>query len=1053
MKKLVFVLILLPFGIYAQSPGGISGSLRWWLKADAGVLNTALAPAVNGDAVGRWTDQSTIANNATQPTAGLAPIYTTNAINGYPSLRFNGAKFLDGTTAPGISGTTGFDYFMVFKQTSFTPGGTANGSGDYILDRTSASTPLTSFKIVNTDKYFFQQRDDASNIGGPVSSLPVNTSRFVIAHFYRNAGYGVRMNGGNNATSGDNGALTAPILRIGRHATNGTGGIVGDITEMAIYNSPLPAASYSRIQSYLAIKYGITLDQTIATNYVSSAGVVVYPATTTHDLFDNDIAGIAVDTGSGLAQQTSQSQNANSLVSFFSPSPVLSNGQFMLWGHNSPAIGNSSDAPAGYSNRLSRVWRVAKTGTTSTVSVSFDLTGLGISLADPTKFALLIDGDGVFSDAVAWTAGRTIVGNVVTFTTAPIADGEYFSLATDLVPGPGGVGGAVVWLRADKNAYIDAGTTLATANNQPIRQWNNQGQPTYNVAQSTVANQPTFQLSTLNNNPIIRFASGASDSFLDAGSMLIGSTSDLDYSVVVRPSTTANSGILTDFVGGYILDRSAASPSPNPLASLKLVTPTLFGFQKRNDANLNLDGVTTTSTALTVSPQIVEYFRTYGVQYGILYNGGLQSTLVESDGPLTLPNLRIGSSRTGSNTGLNGDIAEVVFYNRTLSSIERNKINTYLAIKYGITLNQSSLTNYLASDGITVLYPTTTTHSAYRYNITGIGQDPVSSLVQTSSLSTNVNPIVGMSTPSNLNDYEFLIWGDNNGSITTPNTVDVGAPVIRRIARAWKVAEKNGDLGTVTITFDLTNVPGAKSAADLRFLIDRNNNGFADNDVAPNATGTLVGQIYTITGINLVDGDNFTLGSTSLSTPLPIELVDFTVENAGGTVLSKWITEAEINNDFFTLQRSKEGREFEVVGTVKGAGDSQGRLNYSLVDKTPYTGLSYYRLKQTDFDKVATYSKIKSVTVGYSEAVVLVVYPNPVEDSKFTIQFNAESQGQALIEIFSVTGQKIYSEIKNDAQQGVNTWPLERSSALTDGVYITRVNAGGKLFVTKMMVR
>jgi len=1031
--------------LFAQSPGGISAGLRWWMKADAGVLNNSLTSATATQAVQRWNDQSTVANNANQLTGANQPTFQTGVINGYPVLRFSGNQFLDATSAPSI--TNSFYFFMVFKQTSFAAGGTADGAGNYVIDRTTGTNELTSFKIVNTDKYMLQKRNnDNSSLGGPISTTPANTTSFVIVDQFRNfaTAYGLFVNGKSEGTTGDDsGALTGPTIRLARHNSTANGGLNGDLAEIAVYNSNLSTTDRQQVESYLALKYGITLDQTITTDYLSSAGTTVYPATTTHASFINDIAGIGRDNSSGLNQSASQSQNATSIVRISNPSPALIDGDFLTWGHNSVSISNSSNAPPGYANRLSRIWRVKKTSFTGSVDISFDLTGLGIDVSNAANFALLVNSTTDFSSATAHIIGRTIVGNTVSFMGYNFTELDHFTLASALIPGPGGVGGAVVWLRADKDVYNDAGVTLAT-NGQTISQWNNQGAATYNVSQSTPANRPTYVANVANSNPVIRFSGGTN--FLDFSAMGIGSTSDLDFKLVVRPTSTANAGALGNGSGGYILDRSV---STNGLAGLKLVTPTVFGYQKRNDASGGLGGITTTSNVSTTASQIVEYFRTYNVRYGILYNGALQTTLAESDGPTTLPNVRIGNHQDGVN-GLIGDISEVVFYNRTLSTAERNSIDSYLAIKYGVTLDQTSLTNYVSSSG-TVVYPATTTHSTYRFDIAGIGQDDVSSLIQTNSQSGNTGSMVKIQSPSTMANNSFMMWGSNNGSVTAPNSVDVGAPILRRLSRVWRIAETGGDVGTVTINIDLTNVPGAKAQADLSLMIDRDGDGFADNDVTP-LTGTLAGQIFTITGVNFQNGDFFTVGSTNLATPLPIQLISFSAQADKSVVRTAWATATEKNNAFFTLERSFDGQEFEEVARMDGAGDSQSRLDYRYVDLNPHQALSYYRLKQTDFDGAFTYSEVRSVLVDPLQSTELVVYPNPTKANNFTIRYAATEEGEAVIELFSSTGQRLYQETQIEMRKGFNEWAVNPINFLLPGIYLVRVKTKDKVISTKLAV-
>lgn len=1015
------------------------------MKADAGVLNPSLTAATDGQEVRQWNDQSTILNNASQATSANRPIYRTNIINGNPVLRFSSNQFIDATSASGIGATQSFYFLMVFKQTSFVAGGAGDGAGTYILDRTTSTNNLMSLKVASTDKYFLQKRNDNNTgIGGPISTTAITTSSFTIVDFFRNfgTGYGLVINGKSDANAGDDsGNVTGPILRVGRHASTVNGGLNGDLAEIVVYNTNLSAADRQKIESYLAIKYGITLDQSTATNYVSSSGSVVFPATTSHDSYDFDIAGIARDNASGLNQTASQSQNTQALVRIFSPSS-LDDGDFLLWGHDSPTIWNSTEAPPGYANRLTRVWRVAETGDVGTVSVSFDLSSLGVDVSDPSKFALLIDGDGNFSDATAHITGRTIVGNTLTFTTADFANNDYFTIATDLIPGPGGVAGSVFWLRADYAAYNDAGTTLAT-DGQGIQQWNNQGQAAYNVSQATAGRRPTYRTNIMNGKPVLRFtSSGATHTNLDFGNLGISSSSDINFMMVFQPSSI-NGGALGDGAGGYLIDRAPASVDPDPLFGFKLLTTNRIGLQKRNDTGGGLGGVSTTTAVSLTIPQLVDYYRDYGVRYGIFYNGTQEATLTpDTDGALTLPNLRIGCHFDGDK-GFNGDIAEFVFYNRDITAAERNRIDSYLALKYGITLNQTTLTNYTASSGTTI-YPTTTTHSGYRFEIAGIGRDDASKLNQTSSKSVNVNSVVRVQNPSGMGNLEFLLWGDNNGSLTTPNTVDIdGVTILRRLSRVWKIAE-TGDVGTVDISFDLTNVPGSKVQADLRLMIDRDLDGFADNDVTP-LTGTLAGQIFTVTGVNFQHGDLITIGTVSLSTPLPVALVAFDAIYRSPVVDLSWTTASELSNDFFTIERSTDGDHFEEVTRVKGAGTINSELRYVARDLFPLPGVSYYRLKQTDWDGTGKYVGFTKVEIKKQAEVTL--FPNPTKGD-FTLVMPDISK-EVKVEIFNSLGKLVHSETTQPEKRDFFVKP---SVALNSGFYLVRVISGKATVTLKLVV-
>src|ERR1041385_9231891 len=88
-----------------------------------------------------------------------------------------------------------------------------------------------------------------------------------------------------------------------------------------------------------------------------------------------------------------------------------------------------------------------------------------------------------------------------------------------------------------------------------------------------------------------------------------------------------------------------------------------------------------------------------------------------------------------------------------------------------------------------------------------------------------------------------------------------------------------------------------------------------------------------------------------------------------------WTTASEINNDYFSVERSEDAISYQVVGTVKGAGNSTQELYYSLKDQSPVRGINYYRLKQTDFDGHFKYSEVCSVSAQPVNGIK--VYPNP----------------------------------------------------------------------------
>ena len=446
MKRCLVVAILLAGSTFSfgQSPGGVSTNLLWWLNANTGVyVDNGITPAANGQTVQFWRDQSTLANHATTTVVANQPTYVANVINGNPALRFTLDHFLDAGSASGIGGTQSFYIFLVFNQLSYTAGSPTSSAGTFIIDRPFDTNSLAGLKVVNTNKYCYQRRDDSRlNGGGPITATPITTGAFVIADYFRNyvsaasSTEGIYLNGRLDISqAGPTTSMTGPPIRIGRHALVANQGLNGYFPEIAVYNANLTSAQRQRIESYFALKYGITLDQTTPTDYVRSNGAIIYPAATTNSGFAADVAGVGRDnavTGSGLYQTASQSQNANSIVSvsILNPALTLANNEFLVWGSNNASFNstNSSDVDGFLvKQRLSRVWRASETGDVGMNTVSFDLSSFPGPL-NGSNLRVLVDSDGTFA-AAAFPYPGTLTGSTFT-ANINLTNGDYFTLAT-----------------------------------------------------------------------------------------------------------------------------------------------------------------------------------------------------------------------------------------------------------------------------------------------------------------------------------------------------------------------------------------------------------------------------------------------------------------------------------------------------------------------------------------------------------------------------------------------------------------------------------------------
>lgn len=122
---------------------------------------------------------------------------------------------------------------------------------------------------------------------------------------------------------------------------------------------------------------------------------------------------------------------------------------------------------------------------------------------------------------------------------------------------------------------------------------------------------------------------------------------------------------------------------------------------------------------------------------------------------------------------------------------------------------------------------------------------------------------------------------------------------------------------------------------------------------------------------------------TTEGTVLPIELLQFSVYlNDLKEVKLDWVTGSELDNDYFIIEKSRDGITFLPLDKIESKGDSNENQYYESVDKKPFNGISYYRLKQVDLDGQFTYSLIKSITINALKDDI-IVYPNPIKSSQF----------------------------------------------------------------------
>ncbi len=221
-----------------------------------------------------------------------------------------------------------------------------------------------------------------------------------------------------------------------------------------------------------------------------------------------------------------------------------------------------------------------------------------------------------------------------------------------------------------------------------------------------------------------------------------------------------------------------------------------------------------------------------------------------------------------------------------------------------------------------------------------------------------------------------------------------------------------------------------------------NNNGtendptddFIDYVPAPEFVGTDEFQ-YVITDSN--GGFAYATVTVEITAVLPVELVSFKAKEAACKVNLSWVTETELDNSHFDIERSVDGYRFSKIGQIKGSGTSNQYHVYDFVDAMP-TRENYYRLKQVDFNGTSTYSDVifvKSECLKNDESIGFVnIFPNPAMTGEVNMRFEANVKENAILSIADIYGKNILRE-EVSIEQGMNSFAVDIND-LKAGTYI-----------------
>ncbi|HEY1046916.1 MAG TPA: T9SS type A sorting domain-containing protein, partial [Bacteroidia bacterium] len=165
-----------------------------------------------------------------------------------------------------------------------------------------------------------------------------------------------------------------------------------------------------------------------------------------------------------------------------------------------------------------------------------------------------------------------------------------------------------------------------------------------------------------------------------------------------------------------------------------------------------------------------------------------------------------------------------------------------------------------------------------------------------------------------------------------------------------------------------------------------------------------------------------------LSTALPVKFISFTSENKEATVQLNWSTGFELNNNFFSVERSTDGTTWTEVTRVE-SGKIDGVQNYLAIDSKPINGLSFYRIKQVDINGSSSYSEI--IVNEYKSPLTVSIFPNPA-----TTEFSVVSENIQNLEIIVLDAQGKTCELSSSSGENTVTFSTE---GLSNGVYFIKI--------------
>ena len=644
---------------------------------------------------------------------------------------------------------------------------------------------------------------------------------------------------------------------------------------------------------------------------------------------------------------------------------------------------------------------------------------------------------------------------------------------TLLAQTPGGIATAsTLWLKAN---YTTSPAKMTFSSSNVISGWRDE-KSSFSLTQASVPKQPMWY--------------DGSSTGLSSDSLNYNSNVKFNYSAVVADaSLLANAAITPNLLGTAGTIIMVLNDDNAFRTSLTYYSDNVYRYQVKQTFRVQTsDGVAIQSPIATSPSYRIDYaasaYNSPVRNARIVVSRGFGSTLAvrrnstnisllpaNSNVPLYCPGIIAGINLGGnpgvlSNEPFDGRFGEVITYNTSLSDADIQKIESYLAVKYGITLNPAGLDatdGYVSSAGTTI-YSRGLTFNVYWNNIIGLGRDANSGLLQKQSHTyddsvrlyagaTLATTNAGNSTAITDNG-DFLMMGATTGKLMQDAATAAEKPnaATIRLDREWKLINTGfNQVFRLQIKLAASVSSYFTGGGILRLLADDDGNFINATEITDGVSGVTITHASGIITISITpasSGGIFPINGTpkyitiaAYNAILDANIINLLCTKIEKGVLVKWQTSAERSVDHFEIEKSTNLQNWVSIYSENGKGINGSGASYQFVDASALETTTYYRVKEINTLGKIAYTEIQKI-IPSKKVMLLNIFPNPASEF-VNITWNGFKRPQQ-IKVVSVDGRSYeVTAIINDYNA------ILKIEALPKGMYIIAVNKGTEIMYSK----